>query len=249
MEDKPISLAYRFLRGMVRLCYPRIQVAGAENLPEGCCVAVGNHAQANGPIAAELYFPGKHYIWCASQMMTLREVPGYAFQDFWSQKPRWTQPLYQALSVLIAPLSVCLFNNAHTIPVYRDARLRVTFRRTMDLLDEGNRIVIFPEHGKPLNHILYEFQDRFIDVARYYHHRAGKALSFVPMYLSPELRVLTIGKPIAFRPEAPIAVERDRIREALVRAITRLAEELPPHTVVPYRNIPRREYPSSRPGR
>ena len=34
---------------------------------------------------------------------------------------------------------------------------------------------------------------------------------------------------------------------AMAIYITCLAVELPPHTIVPYRNIPRREYPSNRP--
>ena len=45
----------------------------------------------------------------------------------------------------------------------------------------------------------------------------------------------------------PRQSERQRICEAMMAEITRLAEELPPHTVVPYRNIPRREYPTNQP--
>ena len=50
-------LVYRAVRGLVRLFYPKVTVEGAENLPEGPCIAVGNHAQMNGPIACNLYFP------------------------------------------------------------------------------------------------------------------------------------------------------------------------------------------------
>ena len=79
---------YRLIRAGVKLCYPKMQVEGIKNLPDAPALIVANHAQMNGPIACELYFPGNRYTWCAGQMMHLKEVPEYAFQDFWSRKPR-----------------------------------------------------------------------------------------------------------------------------------------------------------------
>ena len=111
-----------------------MKVEGAENLPDEACIVVGNHSQMNGPLSGEFYFPGKRKIWCAHQMMYLKEVPAYAFQDFWSQKPRWTHWYFRLVSYLITPLSVCVFNNANTIPVYHDMRLMNTFRTTLEAL-------------------------------------------------------------------------------------------------------------------
>ena len=67
------------------------------------------------------------------------------------------------------------------------------------------------------------------------------------MYLAPQLRTAVLGEPVWFDPDAPIAAERARICEALAASITQLAEALPEHTVVPYRNIPRRQYPKNHP--
>ena len=92
MAEKKESLLYRLIKAAVKLFYPKMKVLGLENLPDEPCIIVGNHTQMNGPICAELYCPGKHYVWCAGEMMKLKEVPGYAFSDFWSQKPKWIQP-------------------------------------------------------------------------------------------------------------------------------------------------------------
>ena len=150
------------------------------------------------------------------------------------------------LSWLIAPLAICLFNNAHTIPVYHDARLRTTLRESMERLDEGNSILIFPEHNIPYNHILYDFQDRFIDLAKLYHRRTGKALAFVPLYIAPKLGEAHFGEPTRFNPDAPLDEERARIKRYLMDSITALAESLPEHTVIPYRNIRKRDYPKNK---
>lgn len=247
MEPSNTSVLYKIIKGLVWLFYPKLNVEGTENLPEEAAIIVGNHTQMNGPICAELYCPGNCYTWCAGEMMHLKEVPKYAFRDFWSQKPKWTHPWFKLLSYLIAPLSVVVFNNAHTIGVYHDTRLISTFKSTVKRLQEGNSIVVFPEHDVKYNHILYDFQDKFIDVAKLYYKKTGKQPSFVPLYIAPKLKTIYFGKPIRFNPDVPIAEERKRICDYLMREITEIAVSLPEHTVVPYRNIPKKLYPSNKP--
>ena len=240
---RKISPLYRFIKFLVRLFYPKMEIVGAENLPREAAVIVGNHTQMNGPIACELYLPGAYDTWCAGQMMHQKEVPAYAYTDFWSGKPKGIRWFYKLLSYLIAPLSVCVFNNANTIPVYRDNRIVTTFRLTIDRLREGASVVIFPEHDVPYNHILCSFENRFIDVARFYHKKTGIELQFVPLYIAPTLRRLYIGTPVRFDSTAPIKEERERICTYLMEEITSIACELPLHRVVPYKNIPKKEYP------
>ena len=238
---------YNVIKWLVLLFYPKTKVVGAENLPEEPVLVVGNHAQMNGPIVCELYFPGKRYTWCAGQMMHLREVPDYAFQDFWSQKPKAVRWFYRLLSYIIAPLSVCVFNNADTIGVYHDARILSTFKNTVKRLSEGASVVIFPEHGIEYNHIVYDFQDKFIDIAKLYYKKTGKELAFVPMYIAPELKKMFLGTPIRFCAGNAIEEERRRICDYLKEEITRIAVEQPRHRVVPYLNIAKKDYPTNIP--
>ena len=234
----------RLVGPLFMLLFP-LDVSGRENLPDEPVIVVANHSQMYGPIAGELYFPGKHYIWCAGQMMHWKEAPAYAFEDFWSQKPKRSQWFFKIASYLITPLCVLVFNHARTIPVYHDARLRSTFRISLEKLQTGASIIIFPEHDVKFNHIVYDFQDKFIDTARMYYQKTGVVLSFVPMYIAPKLGVMQLGKPIRFNPDTPIKGERARICDALKQEITNIACALPEHTVVPYRNIPKKLYPSN----
>lgn len=236
-------VCFRAIRWIIWLFYPKVTVNGLENLPKEPCVVVGNHTQMNGPICAELYFPGKRRTWCAYQMMYLKEVPEYAFQDFWSGKPKWTHGFYRLLSYIIAPLSACVFTNAHTIPVFRDNRLISTFKQTVSALQDGANVIIFPECYEPHNHIVYQFQDKFIDVARLYYNRTGTELSFVPVYIAPALKKMYLGKPVKFDAQAPKDEERHRICEYLMDEITDIAVHLPRHRVVPYPNVAKSAYP------
>ena len=248
LNDKKTPWLYRAIRYLVWLFSPRFRLYGAENLPEGPCVIVGNHSHMFGPIAGELYIPGRHSVWCAAEMMERAEVPAYAFRDFWSGKPGWTHGFYRLLSHLIAPVSALIFNSAHTIPVYHDMRLVNTFRETVTQLAAGVRIVIFPETYEKHNNIVYRFQDRFIDLARFYWRKTGKALPFVPMYIAPRLKTVSFGKAIIFDPEARINEERQRICALLMDSVTELAAAQPEHVVIPYPNsIPKRRYPRNLP--
>lgn len=245
MRKKRKSWLYLGIKGLVRLFYPRIQVKGMENLPQEPAIIVANHSQMNGPIACELYFPGHRYTWCAGQMLHLKEVPGYAFQDFWSRKPKYSRWFYKALSYLIAPLSVCILGNANTIGVYRDTRIISTFKKTVERLCEGAHVVVFPEHDVPHNHIIHDFQDKFIDIAKLYYKRTGKQLQFVPMYIAPRLGKMYLGKPISFCAEAPMKEQRERICAYLMDEITNIACSLPEHTVIPYRKVSGEAYPTN----
>ena len=245
--DKPTSFTYRLIRFGVWLFSPKLTIFGTEHLPDGPCVIVGNHSQMYGPIAGELYVPGRHWVWCTGEMMHKEEVAAYAYRDFWSNKPKTVRWFYKLLSHLIVPLSVCVFNNAHTVGVYRDARLLSTFRESVQKLKDGDKLVIFPECYDEHNNIVHAFQDRFIDVARMYYKPTGQALSFVPMYLAPRLKRMQYGEPVTFDPAAPFDAERTRICDALMDAITNMALALPEHTVVPYPNMSKKDYPKNKP--
>lgn len=239
--EKVRNLVYRFLRFFVRLFYRKPEIIGLENLPQEPCILVGNHSQMHGPIIGELFFPDA-YTWCAGQMMELKAVPAYAFQDFWSRKPKYIRWFYKLLSYVIAPLSVCIFNEARTIPVYHNKRIVKTFKQTLARLGEGRNIIIFPEHDAPYDHILCDFQTGFVDVARAYYKQTGKILSFVPMYLAPKLRQVHLGTPIPYAPENAIKEERRRICDGLMAQISQLARSLPRHKVVPYNNVSKKAY-------
>lgn len=247
MEKKKGYWLFRIVRNTIEFFYPKPELIGLENLPEESCCLVGNHSQMNGPIIGELHLSRPHRVWCAGQMMVKEDVADYAFTDFWSFKPKWQLPFWRLLSHIIVPLAVAIFNNASTIPVFRDSRILTTFRQSIAALQNGEDIVIYPEQNIKHNNIVYDFQGHFIDLARMYYRKAHKPLAFVPFYIAPKLKKVVYGKPTYFDPDAPIEEERERIRQYLMDSISELAYALPEHTVVPYRNIRKKDYPKNVP--
>ena len=106
--------------------------------------------------------------------------------------------------------------------------------------------MIFPEKNEKYNNILYVFEENYIDVARLFYKKTGKNIIFVPMYLAPKLKKVYIGKGIEYCKENDSKEEKKRINSYLMNEITRIAVDLPEHTVVPYRNIPKKYYLSNK---
>lgn len=247
METKKTSFSFKCMVWLLKVFYIRFTPVGTENLPDEPCIIAANHAQMNGPIASEIYFPVPNYTWCNGEMMYREEVPAYAFQDFWSGKPKWTHWFFRLLSHAIAPLAVILFNNARTIEVRRDLRIMSTLRSTVERMQQGYSVVIFPECYDEHNHIVHKFQEGFVDAARIYHRKTGIEPCFVPMYVAPRLKKMYFGKPIRFCAANPADQERRRICDYLMDEITNIACSLPRHKVVPYPNISKKDYPTNIP--
>ena len=234
---------YRLVYGTVRRLTPEYTLYGTEKLPETPCVFIGNHCLMYGPIAGEIYMPRPHYVWCVGEMMNRKELPDYAYQDFWPEKPGMTRRFYRFLCFLIAPLASFVLNHAHTIPVYHDMRITTTIRQSIACLQNGMDLAIFPEKHEPYNGILWQFHEHFPDLARLYHKKTGSSVHFVPMYIAPKLKGIWFGDPVLYDPDKPYNEEKKRIRGLMMDAITDMATALPPHKVVPYVNIPERLYP------
>ena len=197
------------------------EIAGEENIPEkGPFMIYSNH-QGFADIPATLWLMKDHH-----QL-------GFVAKEEW----RRYKILYEAIE-FTRSIFLIRDNPKEAVRALTEAR---------KILDMGFNLVIFPEHNQTHNHIVYDFQDKFIDLARLYYKKTGQALRFVPLYIAPKLRQMTAGVPVAFDPAAPIEAERARIKAHLMAEITRVAESLPLHTVVPYRNIPKKLYPKNRP--
>ncbi len=236
-------IVYRIIRKLASVAMPVFQVEGAENLPDGPSIVVGNHSQAYGPVAAELYFPGEHYTWCISEMMEKENVADYAYKDFWSKKPALIRPFFRLVSHMIPAVSEIVFTNAATIPVYRDKRIMNTFQISCDRLKDGAAVVIFPEEYTEYNNIVHKFQRGFVHTAKYYYRQTKETIPFVPMYVCPELGKLVLGKPILYSPDNSSDEEAERICSYLQDSISELAYNLPRHRVVPYPNVSKKNYP------
>ena len=112
-------------------------------------VFLGNHAEIYGPIASALCFPVPVRFWVISHMMGRpRDVRGYLYENTFSKKTFLPVFIRKMLAVLMGWLSANVMCGLNSIPVYRDSpmKLRMTLRKSVEALENGDNLMIFPEH-------------------------------------------------------------------------------------------------------
>lgn len=243
-QFKKKGLLFKFLRLCVKVFFRGAnEYIGLENLPSEPCVCIGNHAHAYGPLNGELKFPTKKLIWCDAPMFSRKEFVNYAYNNFFSKKPN---VFLRAGIRILSPLVAYIFKNADAMPVYRDMRIMKTYKISSETLLQGANVVIFPECPEQYNEITNQFNEYFVDVARFHYKHYQKELSFVPFYYAPGLKKMIFGKPVKFDATRPIEEERKRICAYLMNEITAIAKQLPVHKVIPFHQVKKKDYKNSK---
>lgn len=233
------KIFFRILKFFVKLFYKKPTVEYEVELShDKPIVYVGNHCQIHGPLMSYLHFKEGARIWCTNEVLFWKTAPNYVYNDLLgaqnvSKNKRW---IYKILSYILTPICVTVFRGADTIPVYRDARLVTTYNKSAETIKEGKDIVILPECPDALNEFINVFNPGFVDIARFMRIKTKKEIVFVPMYISPDLKRIKVGKPVEYDFSRHINEQREELLEKLQDEVTRLAKTLPPHKPVYFMN-------------
>ena len=155
--------------------------------------------------------PWVYYPFCSREAF-YKHMYGYTL----TQRLHFPKPLAifcsWALSILVPPLIASLGG----IPVYRnDSRIRDTFRQSLDLLEQGCNILIFPDVDYTSNDAVGDVYDGFFMLERMYHKKTGKHLPFVPVHLDTKQKTMRFGNPVCFTDEN-LNQEKLRVKDAIV---------------------------------
>lgn len=239
------GLLYNILYKVARFFYGKIKFIGLDNI-KSPCIIVANHAQAYGPLMFELGFPFSQKMWCISDMLSLKTAPNYIYKDFFKYKSKKMAWLYLPLSFLMSPMLVYLCKNIHPIAVYKDSKILSTFKNSVQSLKNGENIIIFPETHEKNNNIVNNFQTGFVNISKFYEKQCQMPLLFVPAYVCPELKTVVFGDPMGTDLDISNKEKSKEFCNQLMQEITRLAQSLPKHKVVPYANINSQNYLDSK---
>ena len=200
------------------------QLINPQNLPAaGPAILVANHVRALGPVAVGGSVPLEMHYWIHADMLDPRVAPDYLRRDFLEPQMHLPQPLSFWLAGLIARVHVPLLRAIGGIPVYHDSdRLQTTLRQTVDLLEQGACILIFPEDPNLPMDVRYEmtpFKKGFTRLGELFYERTRLVLSFHPLAVDARSRTVRAGQPVRFQPLNPPAAERRRLKVMLEESI------------------------------
>ena len=197
--------------------------------PENPIVFLGNHAEIYGPIASALCFPFPVRFWVISKMMFKKQdVRAYLYDNTFSKKTYLPVFVRKLLAWYLGWLSVNVMNALRAIPVYRDSpmKLRQTLRESVEALENGENLMIFPEHpeGKYVKGGISELSPGFVMLAEAWWKKSEKKMRMMPVFANREKRTFTFGNEIVYEPENGYADEQDRILKEAFRQLSDLSE-------------------------
>jgi hypothetical protein len=196
--------------------------------PENPIVFLGNHAEIYGPIASALCFPVDVRFWVINMMMfDPKKVRAYMYENTFSKKTFLPVFVRKIIARNLGWVSVNVMNSLRAIAVYRDSpmKLRQTLRESVEALEHGENLMIFPEHpeGKYEKGGVSEFSPGFLMLAEAWWKKSGKKLRILPVYANREARTFTFGDEIVYEAENGFAAEQERVMKDARAQMLRMA--------------------------
>ena len=75
----------------------------------------------------------------------LKKMYAYQSKVFYHEKRHWNLFLARMFCLIASPLTNMFYKGLNLISTYQDARLRITLKESVDALNKGHNLVIYPE--------------------------------------------------------------------------------------------------------
>ena len=196
---------------------------------ENPLVFLCNHGEFYGPMACKIYVPVPIRAWAVASMMhDKKAVTQYIYENTTSRQEGMPEIEKRILARMAAWLSVNVMGQLECIPVYRDSplKLRETFRLSMEAMEAGDNLLIFPENpeNKYPSEGIGELSPGFVMLADIYWKRKGKRMRMLPMYADKKKRRILFGNILEFNPDNNLKDETERIVRETTAQIRAMAE-------------------------
>ena len=185
-----------------------------EQLPEKCII-VSNHNNKKGPMVFEINLPIIHATWGAYQMLgTYNERFHYLRDVFYMQKNGVGKFKATLRAGFEALFSIYIYKGMKILPSYPDVRFRKTLQYSMNVLDAGYAVSMYPEDS---NQGYFEemthFFSGFVMLAQQYYTKTGEDVPVFPVYWGRNGNKLIVGKPLYVQDLVKEGLNRDEIAD------------------------------------
>ena len=171
-----------------------------EQFPDKCII-ISNHANKMGPMKFEVNLPVFHATWGAYQMLgSYKDRFHYLRDVLYIQKNGFSKFKATSKAWFEALFSIYFYKGMKILPSYPDARLRTTLKYSMDMLDSGAAVSMYPENSSDGYHDeLKSFYPGFVMLAEQYFKKTGEDVPVFPVYYGKKKKKIVVGKPISIQ--------------------------------------------------
>lgn len=185
-----------------------------EKFPEKCII-ISNHNNKKGPMVYEFSLPTHHVTWGAYQMLGSYKMRFKYLRDvLYIQKNQVGKFKATLKAGFEAIFSIYTYKGMKVIPSYPDARFRKTLQYSIDCLDAGFAISMYPEDSNQgyFNEMTHFFPG-FVMLADQYYKKTGEDLPIFPAYYGRKKKKVVVGKPLYVQDFVKQGLKRDQIAE------------------------------------
>ena len=211
------KLWYRGIKRFLRIKYRRPRFIFLGDKPKKESIILSNHVGSYAPISLEIYANFPIRLWGTHEMNSgLKKLYQYQTRVYFHQKKGWNIHLVRLVCLIISPLTNLFYKGLRLISTYEDHRLRNTLKKSVEIIENNENIVIFPENSSNGYHeILTEFHRGFTSLAKSCLKKGIDLLIYVS-YLRRKERVYLFDKPIPFSELKKIASTKEEMANYLL---------------------------------
>lgn len=190
-----------------------IEYLGGE-LPEKCII-IANHNNKKGPMVYERSLPIRHATWGAYQMLGSYKMRfRYLREVLYIQKNGIKKGKATFKAMIEAIFSRIIYKGMKILPSYPDARFRKTLHYSMQCLEAGIAVSMYPEDSNEgYFDEMKHFFSGFVMLAEQYYKKTGEDIPVYPMYYGRKKKKIVVGKPLYLQDFVKQGLKRDEIAE------------------------------------
>ncbi|MBO5344429.1 MAG: hypothetical protein J6A51_00840 [Clostridia bacterium] len=140
---------YRGLKNIMKCRYKKPEFIFLGEKPTKSSIILSNHEGTDAPMSLEIYCDFPIRMWGTAEMNSgLKRLYAYQTKVYYHEKKHWNLTLARMFCLLASPLTNLFYKGLNLISTYKDGRLKTTIKESLDAIQNGENIVIFPENSE-----------------------------------------------------------------------------------------------------
>lgn len=140
---------YRGLKKMMKSRYKKPEFIYLGEKPTNSSIILSNHEGTDAPMSLEIYADFPVRFWGTAEMNSgLVRMYKYQTRYYYHERKHWNLHLARLFCLIASPLTNLFYKGLNLISTYKDGRFRITIKESLDAIEKGENIVIFPENSE-----------------------------------------------------------------------------------------------------
>lgn len=209
---------FRALKTLMKGRYkaPEFIFLGGEPFEDGSLI-LSNHEGTDAPMAMEMWLDKPFRIWGTHEMNSgLVKMYKYQTRVYYHEKKHWNLHLARLFCLLASPLTNLFYKGLNLISTYKDARFMKTIRESLQAVNDGYSIVVYPEDSE--KGYLEQLEDFYLGFAVFAEAalKKGVDLPVVVSYFKKKENVYVFDKGVRYSVLKAEHGDKEKVAKALL---------------------------------